>query len=118
MFLLILISDITKKITTMENKTILDYQSLADQLFAGGETWKHRTLRTLFDMGSQEWKETTKSEKIEILQKIAHSGTHLLFVVQAYQEHYEKLGRKDIADLKHILCAVTTLFQESLSKKD
>ncbi len=46
---------------------------LIDEIF-DKNFYKHRTLRTVFDIGSSEWKETSIEEKLEILRKIKQSG--------------------------------------------
>lgn len=48
-----------------------EYQSIIDKLF--GPYYKHRTLRTVFDPYSEEWKETNIEEKMAILKKILNS---------------------------------------------
>lgn len=47
------------------------YQETIDQIF--GRNFKHRTLRTLFDCNSEEWNETSISEKLDILRTINKS---------------------------------------------
>ena len=76
----------------------IHYQERMDLLF--GETWGHRTLRTLFDIGSEEWKETTLNRKMDILKKIIESGENLQILFNQYQLYYaDELGNKaDVAD--------------------
>jgi tyrosine-protein phosphatase YwqE len=47
------------------------YQEVVDEIF--GSTYRHRTLRTIFDSKSYEWHETTVEEKLEILKKLIES---------------------------------------------
>jgi hypothetical protein len=44
------------------------YQDTIAEIF--GENFKHRTLRTLFDYSSEEWKETSIDEKLQIIRTI------------------------------------------------
>ena len=76
----------------------IHYQERMDTLF--GEKWGHRTLRTLFDIGSEEWKETTLNRKIDIIKKIIESGENLQILYNQYQQYYtDELSNKEyVAD--------------------
>jgi hypothetical protein len=80
-----------------------------DELFAEGNPWKHRTLRTLFDPASAEWGWTTMDEKVEILKKIKASGEKLERVASEYERFYRNdMNREDIAnDLPQGLLRIT-----------
>jgi hypothetical protein len=70
-----------------------------DDLFAQGNPWPHRTLRTLFDPASAEWEMTTVEEKARILKKIKASGERIERIAIEYRHFYiEDLNRQDIAD--------------------
>lgn len=47
-------------------------QDIVDEVL--GSMYRHRTLSTLFDSGSSEWKETTIDKKLEILKKLLASN--------------------------------------------
>ncbi|MBX7226847.1 MAG: hypothetical protein K1X55_12515 [Chitinophagales bacterium] len=55
-----------------------NYQQYLDDLFNEGRLWRHRTLRTVLDEDSTEWKATTIKQKIEILTKIYNAETETL----------------------------------------
>ena len=61
-----------------------------DKLFSNGSTWNHRTLRTLFDVGSYEWSKTTMDEKHLILDKIVESGESITSVYLEYVDFYSE----------------------------
>jgi hypothetical protein len=70
-----------------------------DDLFAQGNPWQHRTLRTLFDPASAEWEMTAVEEKARILKTIKESGERIERIAIEYRQFYSKeLGRPDIAD--------------------
>jgi hypothetical protein len=55
-----------------------NYQQYLDDLFNEGRLWRHRTLRTVLDEDSTEWKATTIKQKIEILTKIYNAESETL----------------------------------------
>ena len=76
-----------------------DFMKEMDEIFAepGCVSWEHRTLRTIFDPYSGEWKFTTPEEKIAILKKLVDNDVDLSFLGVEYEEYYLLQGRKDIA---------------------
>ncbi len=90
------------------------YQEIVDEIF--GRTYKHRTLRTIFDPFSSEWAETDMNKKIEILQIILNSRKiSLEQLIEGYKDYYtEELENKRhvitsvedslIEILQHLLC--------------
>lgn len=95
-------------------KENLPYEERMDCIFGDGSTWNHRTLRTIFDYGSNEWKSTDDSEKIKFLRRIIESGENLFRIIDEYQARYREQGREDIT--KGINYAIVYLFQTSLIK--
>ncbi|WP_194851160.1 hypothetical protein [Nonlabens antarcticus] len=89
-----------------------DYQSLIDSLF--GSNYKHRTLRTVFDPYSAEWKETTIDEKISILKKILYSKKITLpDLILSYKTYYANdLAKKHVA--KAVEDGLTFLLSNSI----
>lgn len=89
-----------------------DYEARMDMIFAGGNLWKHLTLRTDFDPPSSEWGYTTIQQKAAILKKIVENGENLYSLIDDYKERYIEQNRRDIANetgnalayiLEHIL---------------
>lgn len=85
-----------------------------DNIFANSTPWPHRTLRTLFDPASAEWKMTTMDEKVEILKKLKCSGESLRRIAVEYQSFYrDDMNRSDIAnDFEGGLLAITEYLLE------
>jgi len=86
-----LISKYKPRINKKENKSFknkMHYQEKMDQIFAKGNLWKHRTLRTLFDPNSSQYKETTMEKKVEILRTIIESKLKLNEIILEYKEFY------------------------------
>lgn len=74
------------------------YQEIVDNVF--GSYYRHRTLRTLFDPNSNEWTETTISEKLEILKKLLDNGeTDLEEILIGYKHFYQN----ELANKSHVL---------------
>lgn len=73
----------------------LHYHYRADALFGKNGHWNHRTLRTFFDAGSSEWRETTRERKLEVLEKLAASDYPLADWIKDYEHYYlhESVGR-------------------------
>lgn len=67
----------------------MHYQEKLDQIFAKGDHWKHRTLRTVFDVGSHEYTQTTKAEKIDVLKTCVQKGLSLAELIDEYRAFYE-----------------------------
>lgn len=61
------------------------YQQLIDQIFAKGDLWKHRTLRTLFDPHASEYSKTTPEQKAKIMSKILTSDIPFEILVDQYK---------------------------------
>lgn len=72
------------------------YEARMDTIFANQSTWEHRTLRTVFDPFSHEWKQTTPEEKVEIITTLELKGESLYMLIQAYKERYKEIEREDI----------------------
>ena len=64
------------------------YQDIVDSVF--GSTYKHRTLRTLFDPGSSEWDETTIERKLQILKMLLDSDKITLNEILRGYKHFYK----------------------------
>ena len=75
----------------------IDYESRMDKLFAHGNLWKHRTLRTVFDPSSSEYSETTIDQKYDILKKAVDNGEKLRVLIHDYKFRYLEQNRRDIA---------------------
>ena len=78
-------------------KKASEYEDRMDKIFAHGQLWKHRTLRTIFDPGSSEWDNTTMDQKIEITKKIVCSGEDLYDLIFDYKDRYLEQDRRDIS---------------------
>lgn len=68
----------------------MHYQEKLDHIFANGDHWKHRTLRTVFDVGSHEHAQTSKKEKLDILKKCVENDLNLHRLIDDYMTFYEK----------------------------
>lgn len=75
----------------------LNYQQVADHIFASGSLWKHRTLRTLFDPFASEYDHTTREEKIEILKKLLETNFPFEQLVSEYKAFYIELKKPNVA---------------------
>ena len=65
------------------------YQEIVDEVF--GSYYPHRTLRTLFDLHSSEWNETTVDEKLGILKRILSTNKiSLSKLIVGYKHFYTK----------------------------
>src|SRR5690606_5208216 len=88
----------TPQITkTMKNEGS-NYQQQLDKIFSPGDLWKHRTLRTLFDPFSTEYKHTTMDEKTSILKTILDNGLSLKAIIPAYKDFYKQENKPDVVD--------------------
>ena len=75
------------------------YQDHADLLFGSTLGHRHRTLRTLFDNMSAEWKQTTMDEKEAIFDKLISSGRPLVSWLDGYINFYTN----EIPNKSHVL---------------
>jgi hypothetical protein len=64
---------------------VIEYEALMDRLFNHGLVWKHRNLRTVFDIDSPEFFETNWREKKWILSRLFRE-TRLTTILQQYKE--------------------------------
>jgi len=98
----------------------MHYQEQLDKIFANGNMWQHRTLRTVFDPYSSEYGNTKMSEKIEILKKIKANGIDLQDVITQYKHFYIEEGKADAAkDVESGLVMITeALLAESIHSED
>ncbi len=97
-----LISTYNPRINKKENKSLknnMHYQEKIDKIFANGNLWKHRTLRTLFDPYSSEYNETTMEKKVEILQTIIDNKINLNELIQDYKEFYTEENKVHVVDV-------------------
>ena len=72
------------------------YQQLTDQIFAKGDLWKYRTLRTLFDPHASEYSKTTPEQKAKIMSKILTSDMPFEILVDQYKNFYRELGKPNV----------------------
>lgn len=64
-----------------------NYQDIVDLAFH--KNYPHRSLRTVFDPFSTEWKQTSMEKKIEILFKTMETGDYNLNqLVEQYKDYY------------------------------
>jgi len=77
----------------------MHYQQKIDKIFAKGDLWKHRTLRTLFDPHSSEYNQTTMERKLEILQTIIENGIDLDNLLDEYKEFYTEENKIHVVDV-------------------
>lgn len=97
-----LISKYNPRINKKENKSLknkMHYQDKVDQIFAKGNLWKHRTLRTLFDPYSSEYDETTMDKKVEILNTIIENKLNLNELILEYKEFYTEENKIHVVDV-------------------
>lgn len=76
----------------------MHYQQKIDKIFAKGDLWKHRTLRTLFDPFSSEYDQTTMDKKVEILKTILDNNISLTDLIQEYKEFYFEENKRNVVD--------------------
>ncbi len=62
----------------------------------GKEMSRHRTLRTCLDPFSQEWKDTSPEEKLQIMQKIIQSGTDINRLLKDYKKTYKAMNKMHV----------------------
>lgn len=90
------------------------FSERADKIF-GKADWEHRTLRTIFDPPSNEWKKTDLDQKVEILRRIIASGESLALIVAEYKKWYG--NEKGAAQLEGTVeDALVQLVSHQLSK--
>lgn len=76
----------------------MHYQEKCDQIFANGNLWKHRTLRTIFDPYSSEYEKTNSDEKIEILKTILKNKIELNELIMEYKDFYYDENKHNVVD--------------------
>lgn len=77
----------------------MHYQEKIDKIFAKGDLWKHRTLRTLFDPNSSEYNHTTMERKLEIIKTIRENNIDLKELIEEYKEFYREENKFHVVDL-------------------
>jgi hypothetical protein len=77
----------------------MHYQQKLDKIFGKGSSWKHRTLRTLFDPYSSEYNQTTMDKKLEILKTIKDNGIDLTELLNDYKEFYTEENKIHVVDV-------------------
>ena len=77
----------------------MHYQEKIDKIFAKGDLWKHRTLRTLFDSNSSEYNHTTMERKLEILKTIRENNIDLKELISDYKEFYTEENKIHVVDV-------------------
>ncbi len=77
----------------------MHYQEKIDKIFGKGSLWKHRTLRTLFDPYSSEYKQTTMEKKLEILNTINENKIDLNELIDDYKEFYTEENKIHVVDV-------------------
>jgi hypothetical protein len=93
-----------------------NYEERMDDLFGEGSMWRHRTLRTLFDPYSQEWKGTDFGQKIQMLKTITSSGESLPGLVSQFKDRYDGNGRSDVSS--SVEFALATMLEHQLANRD
>ena len=88
-----------------------NYEARMDNLFENGAIWPHRTLRTLFDPYSEEWKNTDLNEKVQILRSITASEESFLSLIYQFKDRYEENGRIDISSSVEVALATILEYQ-------
>ena len=88
-----------------------NYEARMDNLFGNGSIWRHRTLRTLFDPYSEEWKNTDLDEKVQILRSITASEESFLGLIYQFKDRYEENGRIDISSSVEVSLAMIIEYQ-------
>lgn len=77
----------------------MHYQKKLDKIFAKGNLWKHRTLRTLFDPYSSEYNHTIMERKLEILKTIKENGIDIDELIMDYKEFYTEENKIHVVDV-------------------
>ena len=88
-----------------------NYEARMDNLFGNGAIWQHRTLRTLFDPYSEEWKFTDLEEKIQMLKSITESEESFLSLIYQFKDRYDENGRIDISSSVEVSLAMIIEYQ-------
>lgn len=76
---------------------------------------KNRGLRTLFDIGSNEWKETKIEKKIELLKELIKENYDLPELLMYYKAFYYKIGKTHV--ISNIENSLATLLQHIIGKQ-
>lgn len=92
----------------------MHYQEKLDKIFADGNVWKHRTLRTVFDPYSTEYEQTTLQEKVDILKKIKANNIEFQVIINQYKKFYIDENKRYVAE--EVEGALIILLSNSLSK--
>ena len=92
----------------------LHYQEKIDNIFGKGSMWKHRTLRTLFDLYSSEYEQTTMDKKVEILKTVIENKICLTGLIQEYKSFYKGENKQNVIDA--VEEGLTNLLAKSLAK--
>lgn len=92
-------------------KACMNYCKIVDKAL-GSSHHPHRTLRTCFDPGSEEWKQTTIEEKIEILRQIT-AVEDLTKIIMKYKLEYIQMNKPHVA--KSVEDGVIILLQHTLT---
>ena len=92
-----------------------NYEARMDNLFGNGSIWRHRTLRTLFDPYSEEWKNTDLNEKVQILRSITESEESFPGLIYQFKDRYEENGRIDISSSVEV--ALVTILEYQLKSQ-
>lgn len=82
---------------TNKSEKFPHYQKLVDEIFAKGDLWKHRTLRTVFDSNSTEYSKTSPEQKAKIMSKILTADFPFEILVDQYKQFYRELGKPYVA---------------------
>ncbi len=93
----------------------MHYQEKCDQIFANGNIWKHRTLRTIFDPYSSEYEKTNSDQKIEILETIIKNNIELNELIIEYKNFYYEENKKNVVD--SLEDGLINLLSKSLKEK-
>lgn len=82
---------------TNKSEKLPHYQKLVDEIFAKGDLWKHRTLRTVFDPHATEYSNTSPEQKAKIMSKILTADFPFEILVDQYKQFYRELGKPYVA---------------------
>lgn len=93
----------------------MHYQEKIDKIFAKGNLWKHRTLRTLFDPYSSEYGHTAMDKKVEILQTIIDNKISLAELIREYKDFYREENKRNVVDA--VEDGLTNLLAKTLTKE-
>jgi len=87
----------------------MHYQKKLDEIFANGNTWQHRTFRTVLDPYSYEYGGTSKEQKVEYVKKCISNGLALDELIDGYKVFYKEEKKAHVLDsLEDGLIRLTT----------